>query len=81
MENNEMQTGLWSKVSQSGNKYCSGVITIGDMEYWVNLFKNDKKGNDKAPDYRIILNEKGQVEQKAEEDVTPADFEDGNGGW
>ena len=51
----EYRAGLWKKVAKSGTKFCSGKIKIGTQEYQIVLFNNDKKGNDKAPDFNLIL--------------------------
>ena len=51
----EYRCGIWKKVAKSGVKYCTGKIKIGDREYQVRLFNNDKKGNEKAPDFNLII--------------------------
>ena len=65
----EYRTGLWKKEAKSGVKYCTGKIKIGTEEYQVRLFNNDKKGNEKAPDFNLILKNEGNVleEQKSPE--------------
>lgn len=55
MNREEYRTGLWKKEAKSGTKYCSGKLKIGDREYYVTLFNNDKKGNEKAPDFNLIV--------------------------
>lgn len=67
----EYRCGIWKKVAKSGVKYCTGKIKIGDREYQVRLFNNDKKGNDKAPDFNLII--KSDVEIKKEENKVPSD--------
>lgn len=51
----EIKTGLWAKQSKNGNTYYYGKIKIGDREFTTTLFKNDKRGNEKAPDFNIIM--------------------------
>lgn len=51
----EYRCGIWKKKSEKGTTYCSGKIKIGTTEYQVRLFNNDKKGNDKAPDFNLLL--------------------------
>lgn len=58
----EYRTGIWKKEAKSGIKYCTGKIKIGSTEYQIRLFNNDKKGNDKAPDFNLIL--KDETEEK-----------------
>ena len=51
----------WIKEDKNGNKYMSCSISIpflGKMSFA--LFKNDKKGNDLAPDYIIDWNEESK---------------------
>jgi uncharacterized protein (DUF736 family) len=46
--------GLWKNTTKDGREYFSG--NLGDAK--VLIFTNDKKGNDKAPDFRLCLAEK-----------------------
>lgn len=46
--------GLWIKTDKNGNKYMSGQWN----GFWVNIFKNTLKDNEKQPDYRCIMNPK-----------------------
>ena len=64
----EIKTGLWKKKSQKGNTYCSGKIKIENKEYYLTLFNNDKKGNDKAPDFNLIVRD-AVKEQKEQEKI------------
>lgn len=57
---------LWLKTSKSGSKYYNGSITIEGTEYWLTMFNNDKKGNPKAPDYRLV------AEPKETQETVPA---------
>lgn len=63
----EYRCGIWKQVAKSGIKYCTGKIKIGTNEYQIRLFNNDKKGNEKAPDFNLILKseENVQVEEKS----------------
>ena len=67
----EYRCGLWKKKSEKGTTYCSGKIKIGTTEYQVRLFNNDKKGNDKAPDFNLIL--KDETEEKINKNNIPSD--------
>ena len=70
MHREEYRCGLWKKQSQKGTKYCTGKLKIGDREYQITLFNNDKKGNEKAPDFNLIvkdnINTQGKQEQVKE---------------
>lgn len=72
----EYRCGLWKKKSEKGTTYCSGKIKIGTTEYQVRLFNNDKKGNDKAPDFNLLLKVNEINEEPKQEQVDP--FSDDN---
>ena len=42
---------FWIRISKAGNKFLSGCI----LGVPVNVFKNERKTSDKAPDYRIVM--------------------------
>lgn len=54
MNKEEYRCGLWKKESSKGNTYYSGKLKIGDKEFQVSLFKNNKT-NEKQPDLNIIV--------------------------
>lgn len=47
--------GLWYKPTKSGKHRWSGKVAIEGVEYWVNLFQNEKR-NDASPDYSVTFN-------------------------
>lgn len=48
---------LWERESRNG-RFFSGNVTINGQKTDIIVFSNNfKKGNDKAPDYRIYLSE------------------------
>lgn len=51
---NEIKTGLWQKKSSKGTTYYSGKLKLGDKEYQLTLFKNNKT-NEKQPDLNILV--------------------------
>lgn len=55
MNREEYRAGLWKKKSQKGTTYCTGKFKIANKEYYLTLFNNDKKGNEKAPDFNLII--------------------------
>lgn len=74
MNNDNKNTGaLWEKTSKTGNQYYSGNLTIDNIKYKLTMFINDKKGNEKSPDYRLIaefeaLPKIGQAVEEVKED-------------
>ena len=56
---------FWIRVSKAGNRFLSGSI----LGVPVNIFKNEKKQNDRAPDYRIV-----KFTETAEETAEDEDF-------
>lgn len=67
----EYRSGLWKKQSSKGTKFCSGKIKIGTNEYQILLFNNDKKGNDKAPDFNLIVRDSQEIQEQPKEQVDP----------
>jgi len=67
----EYKTGLWKKKGKSGITFCSGKIKIGTQEYQIVLFNNDKKGNDKAPDFNLILRTEEIKQESPKDNVDP----------
>ena len=57
-DDNKIRTGLWKKESTNGGAayYGGGKVTITQPgEYWVNVYKNDRKETDKHPDLNTVL--------------------------
>ena len=65
MNKEEYRTGLWKKESSKGNTYYSGKLKIGDKEFQVSLFKNNKT-NEKQPDLNIIVRDSINTQGKQE---------------
>jgi uncharacterized protein (DUF736 family) len=55
---------LWSKKTEYGKEYFSGVISDLRGDIQIVVFENDKKQNDKQPDYNILLSEPKEVERE-----------------
>ena len=55
---------LWSKKTSDGKEYFTGVISDLRGEIQIVVFPNDKKQNDKQPDYNILLSEPKEVEKE-----------------
>ena len=66
------RTGLWVRDSKQGHKYMSGTLKIGDVEYSIRIFKNEKKEKPSQPDYSMFydLKEKKETTDVKEEDVS-----------
>lgn len=62
-KNGTSLSGLWVRESKSGRKYMSGTtredVTISAGTN-ICIFKNDKAGNDKRPDYNLIVYTKAE---------------------
>ena len=65
MNKEEYRCGLWKKESSKGNTYYSGKLKIGDKEFQVSLFKNNKT-NEKQPDLNIIVRDNINTQVKQE---------------
>lgn len=77
---NNIRTGLWKNEPGKPAGY-GGKIEIGGQEYWVNLYKNERKETDRHPDLNLVLKPKapqgGGGHVPAQRNVeAPADFED-----
>lgn len=67
---NTNKGAVWLKTSKNGLKYMSGNINVNGVEHDIAIFKNDKKGNDKAPDYRLNITLKdGQAVEPSQAEV------------
>lgn len=54
---NEKLGALWLKTSKAGNKYLQGTIDTKQGKIKIIIFKNNKKKEDKHPDYVIFKSE------------------------
>lgn len=64
----DIKTGLWKKQSKKGNNYYGGQIKIGDKEYWIKIFKNNKE-NEKQPDLNLLLSPKMEIPRNESQDA------------
>lgn len=65
MNKEEYRAGLWQKKSDKGTTYYSGKIKIGEREFYLTLFKNNKT-NEKQPDLNIIVRDSINTQEKQE---------------
>ena len=63
MHREEFRAGLWKKESSKGTTYYSGKLKIGDKEYQLTLFKNNKT-NEKQPDLNILVRDSINSQEK-----------------
>lgn len=70
MNREEYRGSLWKKTSSKGNTYYTGKLKIGDKEYQVTLFNNNKT-SDKSPDFNLIVRDSviSQENQKQVQNV------------
>ena len=54
MSDDKIRTGLWKKDGPNGS-YYGGKVEIDGVQYWVNLYKNERKESDKHPDLNLQL--------------------------
>lgn len=66
MNREEYRGSLWKKESSKGNTYYSGKLKIGDKEFQLSLFKNNKT-NEKQPDLNIIVRDSINTQAKQEQ--------------
>lgn len=67
---NTNKGAVWLKTSKNGLKYMSGTVDVNGIQHDIAIFKNDKKGNDKAPDYRLNITLKdGQAIEPSQAEV------------
>lgn len=75
MSDDKIRTGLWKKDSNNGgDSYYGGKIEVDGREYWVNLYKNDRKETDTHPDLNLVLKPKeggGQQRQAPQRQPDP----------
>ncbi len=64
--------GLWLKRSKKDDSiYYNGSLSLDGREYWINVFKNKWKKEDKHPDLNMVLTLKEQqpAQQQMREDA------------
>ena len=70
--NNTELGALWKKKSKAGLAFLSGYVKVDDLspekEVKIVVFANNKKSNDKAPDYRIYVSKPLNGEQSTSND-------------
>lgn len=47
--------GLWFKNAKSGLKYLNGSFELNGDRYFISVFKNTYKKEDKHPDYNFVV--------------------------
>jgi hypothetical protein len=65
MNKEEYRAGLWQKKSEKGTTYYSGKLKMGEREFYLTLFKNNKT-NEKQPDLNIIVRDSINTQEKQE---------------
>ena len=65
---NDKIGALWLKEGKKG-KFMSGTIKIGETEYPIVVFKNDKGDNPKRPDYNILKSQQKPNQAQAVNNV------------
>lgn len=57
---------LWLRKSKDGKDYMSGVLNDISGDIRICVFKNDKKENDKQPDYTLSVSIDDQKQSSSE---------------
>lgn len=71
-----IRTGLWKKEGDRGG-YYSGKIEIDGRSFYVNLYRNDRKTEEKHPDLNLQLKPKEAQAPKPAKTAPPKpDFSD-----
>lgn len=65
MNREEYRGSLWKKESSKGTTYYSGKLKLGEREYQLTLFKNNKT-NEKQPDLNILVRDSINTQAKQE---------------
>jgi hypothetical protein len=65
MNKEEYRGSLWQKKSEKGTTYYSGKLKMGEREFYLTLFKNNKT-NEKQPDLNIIVRDSINTQRKQE---------------
>lgn len=60
---------VWKQTSKKGETYLAGKLGNAKLI----ILANDKKGNEKAPDYRILVAEPANSEEGAAKQQQPKD--------
>jgi len=61
VDRDEMKGALWPKTSKrTGKVYHSGTIKILGDKYNVAMFLNERRENDKQPEYNLVISVPGQ---------------------
>lgn len=77
MSNEKVRTGLWKREGTNGGPSSySGKVTIEGVEYFADVYKNDRKETDKHPDLNLILKPRGAPKQTQQEAPRDAGFGD-----
>lgn len=71
----EIKVGIWKKTSKKGNTYCSGKFKLDGKEYYLTLFNNDKKGNEKAPDFQLFIRDSINIQEEQKSVEIPPKIE------
>ncbi|MFH1052777.1 MAG: hypothetical protein V1779_17795 [bacterium] len=69
---------LWSRKSNDGKTFLSGMLNDLSGDIQIAVFKNDRKEKDNQPDYNIVLSEKREQKQNTQQDDFFGDQEPAN---
>lgn len=61
MSDDVIRTGLWKNEPGRPAGYSGKIMILERGEYWINVYKNDRKETDRHPDLHAVLKRKGDV--------------------
>ncbi len=59
---------LWLKERKDGSKFMAGEIEVNGKKFSIMVFKNNRKKEDKHPDYNIAMLIEDENSQKGDDD-------------
>jgi hypothetical protein len=66
-DDNKIRTGLWKNEEGKPAGYGGKVTITEPGEYFVNLYKNERKETDRHPDLNLVFKPKGAATQQREQ--------------
>lgn len=76
MSDDVIRTGLWKNEPGRPVGYGGKVMILEPGEYWIGVYKNDRKETERHPDLNLTLKKKGAAPAKPTPVPPPAAIED-----
>jgi len=77
---NNNKGALWWKKDKNNHNYQSGKVTINGSDYYISVFKNQHKKENKHPDFNVIVSvpknqQGGQQSNQGQSNIEFQDFD------